>query len=141
MKSRHNHERSLQFDVVKYLRAVLPRDAVLFHVPNGGDMTETARKTAGGLGEFPGASDLMICWQGRLYCIELKVRADPLYGIKRTTYQQPEQKAFQAAIVRAGGFYAVVRHTDEVMELLAHWGIPSRETALLRAASSVRAMA
>ena len=39
---RQIHEKRLQFVVVKYLRLVLPRDAVLFHVPNGGDMTETA---------------------------------------------------------------------------------------------------
>ncbi len=138
---RQYHEMRLQFVAVKYLRLVLPRDAVLWHTPNGGDMTETARKTAGGLGEFPGASDLMICWQGRLYCIELKVRADPIYGIKRTTYQKPEQKAFQAAIERAGARYVVARHTDDVRDALALWGVPTRETAPLRSASSVRAMA
>ena len=124
---RQIHEKRLQYVVVKYLRLVLPRDAVLFHVPNGGDMTEMARKTAARLGEFPGASDLMICWQGLLYCIELKVRADPVLGIKRTTYQKPEQKAFEAQIVRAGGFYAVCRSTMDVRDVLAHWGIPSRE--------------
>ncbi len=137
---RERHEMKLQFVVVKYLRLVLPRDAVLFHVPNGGDMTESARKTAAGLGEFPGASDLMICWQGRLYCIELKVRANPFYNIKRTTYQKSEQKTFQIAIERAGAQYVVARHTDDVRDALALWGIPSRETAPLRSASSMRAM-
>ncbi len=124
---RERHEMRLQFVVVKYLRLVLPRNAVLFHVPNGGDMAEAARKTAAKLGEFPGASDLMICWQGRLYCIELKVRADPFYGIKRTTYQKPEQKIFQVAIERAGARYVVARHTDDVRDALALWGIPTRE--------------
>ena len=129
---RKNHEKRLQFVVVKYLRLVLPRDAVLFHVPNGGDMTETARKTAAGLGEFPGASDLMICWQGRLYCIELKTEADDLLGIPKT-YQKPSQKAFEAQIVRAGGFYAVCRSTMDVRDVLSHWGIPTRETQPLSA--------
>ena len=129
---RKNHEKRLQFVVVEYLRLVLPRDAVLFHVPNGGDMTETARKTAAGLGEFPGASDLMICWQGRLYCIELKTEADDLLGIPKT-YQKPSQKAFEAQIVRAGGFYAVCRSKMDVRDVLAHWGIPTRETQPLSA--------
>ena len=129
---RKNHEKRLQFVVVKYLRLVLPRDAVLFHVPNGGDMTETTRKTAAGLGEFPGASDLMICWQGRLYCIELRTEADDLLGIPKT-YQKPSQKAFEAQIVRAGGFYAVCRSTMDVRDVLSHWGIPTRETQPLSA--------
>jgi len=128
-KRRQYHEQALQFNVVKYLNAVLPRDAVLWSVPNGGKMSETARKTAAGMGEFPGASDLMICWEGRLYCKELKVRESLLYGIKRTTYQDPSQKAFQTAIERAGARYAVVRHTDDVRDTLALWGIPTRETA------------
>ena len=129
---RQIHEKRLQFVVVKYLRLVLPRDAVLFHVPNGGDMTETTRKTAAGLGEFPGASDLMICWQGRLYCIELKTEADDLLGIPKT-YQKPSQKAFEAQIVRAGGFYTVCRSTMDVRVVLSHWGIPTRETQPLSA--------
>lgn len=136
---RQYHEQRLQFVVVKYLNLVLPRDAVLFHVPNGGDMTETARKTAAGLGEFPGASDLMICWQGRLYCIELKIRADPVYGIKRTTHQNADQKFFQHVIETAGARYVVARTVDDTCAALALWGIPTRQTDPLR--SSMRATA
>ncbi len=84
------------------------------------------------MGQYRGASDLMIQYGGRLHCLELKVRADPRYGITETTYQKPEQKVFEADIVRAGGFYAVARHTNDVRELLAHWGIPTRETARSR---------
>ena len=80
----------------------------------------------GGLGVLPGAADLMLLYCGRLHCIELKNAADPPRGIVKS-YQSPEQRAFEGMIVRAGGFYAVVRHTDEVRDLLAHWGIPTRE--------------
>ena len=128
MNRRQNPETLLQFDVVEFLRCVLPRDAVLWHCPNGGQMSVGWRRMLGGLGVLPGAADLMLLYGGRFYCIELKNAADPLRGVI-TSYQSPEQKTFQTAIVRAGGFYAVCRSTDDVRELLAHWGIPSRETA------------
>ena len=86
------------------------------------------RKMLGGLGVQPGASDLMLVYDGRFYAIELKTEADDLLGIPKT-YQKPEQKAFVAQIVRAGGFYAVCRSKLDVRDVLAHWGIPTRETA------------
>jgi hypothetical protein len=128
----------LQFRVVKELRWLLPRDAVFWMVPNGGDMTEAARKKAAGLGERAGASDLMLLYRGKLLCIELKVSEDPLYGVKRTTYQKPEQKAFQRDVEAAGGAYGVVRTIDDLNAFLALHGVPTRETAL--SASSMRGM-
>ncbi len=125
---RKNHETRLQFAVVEYLHRVLPRDAVFWHCPNGGKMSSAWRKMLAGLGVLPGASDLMFVYGGRFYSIELKTEADDLLGIPKT-YQKPSQKAFEAQIVRAGGFYAVCRSTMDVRDALAHWGVPSRETA------------
>jgi len=130
--ARANHETRLQCVVVKYLRTVLPVGSVVWAVPNGGKMSPAARMRQAAMGELPGVSDLMFITPtpmhaGRLHCIELKVRKDPLWGIKRTTYQTNEQKKFQRAIEEAGGRYAVARHTDDVKEILASWGIPTRE--------------
>lgn len=125
---RQNHEIRLQFVVVEYLRRVLPREAVLWHCPNGGQMSSGWRRMLGGLGVVAGAADLMLVYGGRFHCIELKNAANPLRGVVKS-YQSPEQKSFETAIVRAGGFYEVARHTDDIRDLLAHWGIPSRETA------------
>ncbi len=124
---RKNHETRLQFVVVEYLHSVLPRDAVFWHCPNGGKMSSTWRKMLGGLGVLPGASDLMLVYGGRFHAIELKTEADDLLGVPKT-YQKPNQKAFEAQIARAGGFYAVCRSTMDVSDALTHWGIPSRET-------------
>ncbi len=123
---RKNNETRLQFVVVDYLRAVLPRNCVFWHCPNGGKMSSVWRQMLGGLGVLPGASDLMIVYDGRFYAIELKLEADDLLGHKKT-YQKPSQKAFEARIVKAGGFYAVCRSTMDVRDVLSHWGIPSRE--------------
>jgi len=130
--ARANHETRLQIRVVDQLRSILPKGSVVWSVPNGGKMSAGARKRQAAMGELPGASDLMFITPtpmhaGRLHCIELKVRKDPLWGIKRTTNQEPAQEEFQRAIEEAGGRYAVARHTDDVKEILASWGIPTRE--------------
>jgi len=127
-RARANHETRLQFVVVEYLRRVLPPDVVFWHCPNGGQMSEAWRKMLGGLGVLSGASDLMLVYQGRFYAIELKTAADPVRGISKG-YQSPAQKAFQAAVERAGAQYVVARHTDDVRDALAMWGVPTREKA------------
>ncbi len=126
--ARNNAETRLQFVVVEYLRRILPADVVFWHCPNGGKMSVAWRKMLGGLGLLPGAADLMMLYRSKFYAIELKNAADPVRGIVKS-YQFTEQKDFEAAIVAAGGFYAVCRSTDDVREVLAHWGIPTRETA------------
>lgn len=123
---RGNPETRLQFVVVDYLRTVLPRDAVFWHCPNGGQMSEAWRKMLAGLGVLPGASDLMLVHGGKFYAIELKTAADPLRGVTKG-YQSKPQKAFQSAIETAGGHYAVCRHTDDVRAALAAWGVLTRE--------------
>lgn len=131
--TRSTPETRLQFVVVKYLRLVLPADAVLWMVPNGGRMSEAARMKRSGMGEEPGVSDLMFLWAGRLHCLELKVRKNPQYGIKRTTYQQKPQKAFQSAVEAAGGVYAVVRDLGDLRAALVAWGVPASDVEVQRA--------
>ncbi len=139
-KKRQYHEMRLQFVVVTNMRRLLLPEVVWWSVPNGGDMTDKQRITAFNLGEHPGASDLMLFWNRTLLCPEIKVRKSELYGIPRTTYQSKDQIAFQALIETAGGYYEVCRSVDEVMGFLALLGVPTREKAPLRSASSVRAM-
>ena len=138
MTRRNNPETRLQFVVVEYLRRILPPDVVFWHCPNGGRMSEAWRKMLGGLGVVPGAADLMLVYRGQFFAIELKPAADPLRGVSKG-YQSQAQKAFQAAIERAGGQYAVCRHTDDVRAALALWGVPTRETALSRSREAVSA--
>ena len=128
---RNMAEQRLQFVVVRDLRWLLPSDAVLLMIPNGGDMTEAARKKAAGLGEYPGASDLLVVWGGKALFIELKVRASAEWNIPQTTYQKPPQKEFQAAIERAGAHYEVCRSVDEALAFLRAHSIPLREKQVI----------
>ncbi len=130
------HEMKLQFAVVKNLRLLLPPEVVWWYVNNGGK-TDADRIKNFKLGEHPGASDLMVFWNRKLLCVELKVRKSDAWNISDTTYQRPDQKQFQADIEAAGGYYEVCRSVDEVLAFLALHGVPSREKAPLRSASSM----
>lgn len=134
--ARNYAEQRLQFRMVTDLRWLLPRDAVLMMIPNGGDMTDGARKKAAGLGEHPGASDLLVVCGGKALFLELKVTKSEIWNIPKTTNQRPNQIEFQSAIEAAGGHYAVVRSVDEAAAFLALHGVPMRLSA-----SSVRQMA
>lgn len=127
--TRRNHETRLQIVLVQYLRLVLPAGAVLWHVPNGGKMSEASRKLKAAMGEKPGVSDLMFIWRGRLHCLEVKLAADPVWQTTKT-YQTSEQKDFEREVINAGGRYAVVRSTGDARDWLAAWGIPTRETSM-----------
>ena len=127
--ARKNHEMKLQFRMVRDLRLLLPRDAVLLAIPNGGKMSPAERKKAAGLGEYPGASDLLVVWGGMGFFLELKVRAASPWGIMKTTNQSDVQVGFQSAIEAAGAHYAVVRSVDEALAFLALHGVPLRLSA------------
>ena len=122
-----NHESRLQIVVVGYLNSVLPKGAVFWSVPNGGRKSIAGHKMANAMGQLPGASDLMVLWLGRLHCIELKVKKDPVHGIPRTTKQSAAQVEFQIAVEAMGAPYAVCRSTLDVRDALIEWGIPIKE--------------
>ena len=126
MPKRRQHEVKLQKSIVEYLRLVLPRGAVFWHVPNGGMMTRAWRMILAALGLLPGVSDLMVFWRSVLLCIEVKTEADRWRDITRGK-QSTVQKAFQVAIEAAGGHYAVVRSIDDVRAFLRLHGVPLRE--------------
>ena len=138
---RQKHEMKLQFVVVTNMRRLLPPEVVWWYTPNGGKMTDKQRIKAYNLGELAGVCDLTVFHRGMLLCIELKVRASKTWGIPTTTDQSNAQVTFQADIEAAGGHYEVCRSVDEVMAFLARHGVPTRETAPLRSASSLGAIA
>ena len=118
--TRTQHETPVHIAVYSHLMAVLPVAAsrTLIHIPNGENRTAKTGSFLKRLGVKPGVEDLQFFYEGTPYCVEVKPKGG---------YQSREQKDRQADVVAAGAFYAVVRSIDDVRELLAHWGIPSRE--------------
>ena len=118
-----NPETRLQIVVVDWLKSCLPDGAEFWATLNERNVSPRAGKLANLMGRRAGVSDLMVLWSRRLFCIELKVEADPIKGTKKT-YARPDQREFGERIKRAGGVYAVCRHTDEVEALLRSYGVP-----------------
>ncbi|MCH7946003.1 MAG: hypothetical protein IIC73_08345 [Armatimonadetes bacterium] len=131
---RGNPEMRLHMAILPFLQAVLPREAAdtLIHVPNGEKRTPATGALLKRMGTRPGVEDLQFIWQTRLHAIEVKPEGE---------YQSRVQKDRERAVLAAGGVYAICRSTDDVRETLVSWGVPSRETAPLRSASSMGATA
>jgi hypothetical protein len=115
MAGRVDREGPIHASVLAYLRRQYP-NAVIHHSANQTDVRGPAiaraiakQKMMGMLVGFP---DLLMLHEGRLYTFEVKapkgVPSDP-------------QKAVGEAIVASGGFWAVVRSTDDVREAMEKW--------------------
>ena len=121
-------EGPIHVDILKYLRAVLPRNSLVFHVPAGGQRASKvnakgARYSPAGqklqkLGAVAGIPDLCLIVLGKVYFIEVKAQ---------NGRPSDEQVAVFGALERAGACVAVARSADEVRDIVRRWGIPTRE--------------
>jgi len=117
-------ESIIQEQIANALSALSSRYGfVYFSVPNEGtlstgrtnDPKQFARLSIlKKMGMRPGASDLVIGHQGRMYCLEVK---------NETGEQSTDQLLFEAWCLRAGVPYVIVRSVDDVMFWLREWGI------------------
>ena len=60
----------------------------------------------------PGASDLVVCWHGGFFALELKAGADQ---------QRDSQKAYAARISEAHGVYVIVRQPQDAIDAMMRW--------------------
>lgn len=107
-------ERDVQKQVVDYLRLVLPSDAILFAVPNGGYRRRIEAAILKGMGVVPGVADLILLYQGKGFAIEMKTDKGR---------QSSAQNAWQDAWEAAGGQYALCRGIEDIDAILARWGV------------------
>lgn len=108
-------EQSLQIMVVKALAYILPRDAFLFHVPNGGYRTKAEAAILKAMGLVAGVHDLIVLWDRRAFLIELKADDGALSAAQIETHPR---------IARTGCPGAVARSLQEVLACLRGWGVP-----------------
>jgi len=120
-------ESVIQTQIVAWLSLVCRRYGFLFaSVPNEGMMTAALMgslpKSAlfGMLTKFkkmgmtPGFSDLVVGWQGRMFCMEVKSQSGD---------QSDRQRDFAAWCASCGVPYRVVRSLDEAQQVMIEWGI------------------
>jgi hypothetical protein len=128
-------ESVIQTQIVAWLSLVARRYEFLFaSVPNEGMMTAALMgslpKSAlfGMLTKFkkmgmtPGFSDLVIGWQGRMFCMEVKT-----FDVEgKPTQLRDNQRTFAAWCASCGIPYRVVRSLDEAQRVMVEWGIIQR---------------
>lgn len=112
-------EQDIDRAITQFLRLALPRDAVHFHIPNGGyrlGVAELGRlKAAGYVGGIP---DRCILYRGRCLWFEVKRPGRQCF----TATQLDMFPRFEAA-----GFpVSVVQSVDDVINMLESAGIPIR---------------
>lgn len=120
-------ESIIQEQIVNYLSSISAACGfVFFSVPNEGlvqlakslkvqdRLTFALVAILKKMGMRPGASDLVLGWHGKMYCLEVK---------NESGEQSTDQLLFEAWCLRAGVPYVVVRGVDDVMTWLREWGI------------------
>ena len=115
-------EEALQRQVAAFLDIALPDDAVWWHTPNQrGTRSKVENMILKGLGTKAGIPDVMILYQGKLHCIELKAKGQ---------YMSKAQEEMRKRLMKAGAHYPVsMRTLDEVINILDFWDIPLRARA------------
>jgi hypothetical protein len=114
-------EEAIHASIVGYLRAVLPREAKAFHVPNGGRRSKAEAGRFKALGVLAGVPDILVMIPpALLLLIEVK---GPRGRVS------PEQQAFARDALAMGFPFAVVRSIDETRAALRLWQVPTREAA------------
>lgn len=121
MKRRGTPEADLQRAVVRALRFVLPRTAIIHHCAN--EVTEPGPRGAKrqailvGMGVHPGFADLIVLCDGRVLLMELKSVKGRL---------KPAQEAFRDTVLAQGHGWALVRNLDDALGALADHGFITR---------------
>jgi hypothetical protein len=117
-KARAYIEDPIQAAIVSYVRLVAPQ-VLCFAVPNGGrrDVREAARMKW--TGTLAGVHDLILIEEpGLAYLMEIKAPDGVL---------SEAQKAFHAECSRRKIPHGVAHSINEARDLMARWGIKSRE--------------
>lgn len=112
-------EHALQLDVTKFLHLAMPSSVPWSAVDHAAKLSARQAGDRKRRGVRRGMADyrFVLPPHGQTAEIELKIKG---------TYQSPDQKAWQSAVVAAGGLYLVCRSIAEVEGALAAWGVPLR---------------
>jgi hypothetical protein len=107
-------EQAIQAAVIQHLRRRAPRGAFWWHNWSGGYRRWRDAAIAKSLGVVAGLPDLMIVYDGKLYCLELKI-----LGGRPSV----EQLAVKAVLEANGAFCAITEGLDCALAVLEAWGL------------------
>lgn len=124
-RTRSRPEQSAQIAIVRYLRRVLPRTAIVHHVRNQGTHGGPKGKIVGGIlkemGLVAGFPDLVILLPGaRTYFLEIKADKGAASEAQQYIWQRLRILGFECALVRS---------IEETRNALKSWHIETKEAA------------
>lgn len=107
---RQQPERNLHRAVAQYLDVALPATAFWWPIPSASHRLLPQAANMKRAGEIkPGLPDIMLCYRGRLICIELKAPKGRL---------SPAQHDVHERLTLSGAVVCVCRSLDDVIDLL-----------------------
>jgi hypothetical protein len=107
-------EQALQRSVIQHLRWRASAGTWWAHCPNGGVRSAIEGAIFKSLGVKPGTPDLLLCKDGKLYCIELKSDRGRLSRAQVECHEE---------LRRAGAVVETASNIDAALELLGEWKI------------------
>lgn len=110
-------ELPLHIAILDFLRLSLPREALIFHIPNGEYRNKRTAARLKSMGVMPGMPDLAILYGGKFYGLEVKPAGK---------YLSPAQKQTHEAIKNAGCEVFTCHSIDEAALACDFWAIPLR---------------
>jgi hypothetical protein len=104
----------IQRAVFKHLEVRAAPGVFAFHVPNGGKRKPIEAAILKGLGVKAGVPDVVACYRGQFYALELKAEGG-----------RPSDKQLEAveSIRNAGGFACIAEGLDRALNCLETWGL------------------
>lgn len=121
MTRRRTPEADAQRAIVKALRVVLPRGAIVHHAANevtsGNPRAKLRQAVLVGMGVHPGFADLIVLSGGRVLFLEVKSKTGRL---------SPPQVAFRDTVQAQGFAWALVRSVEDALGALADQGFTTR---------------
>lgn len=102
-RSSRREEATFQTKLVNLLRVILPKDAFVFAVPNGGkrDVVEAVNLKRQGV--VAGVPDLCIIHKGRAFGLELKAKAGKLSDSQAETFPKLRDAGMRIEVARSEG--------------------------------------
>ena len=107
-------ESRIQSDIVRWYNNTFclthhsPRGLII-SIPNGGLRSEITANRSKAIGEYAGASDLIVIHKGQVMFIEVK---------REKGVQSPKQKLFQQHVIATGHPYHIIRSLDDFKKLI-----------------------
>jgi len=116
-KHRRRDEATMQAALIEELRLILPENAFVFAVPNGGSRNVVEAVNLKRQGVVAGVPDLIVVYAGRCFGLELKTAMGKLSDNQRITFHK---------LTAAGMRVEVVRSREAAISMLREMGIPLR---------------